>query len=180
MIIFSLPPWWLLLFIVCIIAMIFGLIQNIGSIILVVITVIVIILLFLKWPVKTLIGLVCIIVTCFVVSSVSSSNEVNKTPVRICIATDTCIFFDEQDNIVQIPSGAVVADFWHPEQKSKEQNVNANSLMCYWFYGDEVFSSTISIRHSLADANKVEDNRWNLAEIREITYKEFQSCDWWT
>lgn len=182
MIIFTLSPWMIFLLVLCVIASIYGIIQNIGSIILISIAVIVLILLLGKWPIKTFIGLVSILLLSVVYFSVSSTIEANNTPVLIYKATNTCSFYDEQGTLVQIPSGAIVAKYRHPKQESKEKQYNGNSHVCNWYYDGEVFSSTTSVIHegSLAEKMNVEKNIWSLEEIREITYKEFRNGNWWT
>ncbi len=182
MIFFTIPFGIILVLILVAAGIIHSIIQNIVAIILIVIAIIIVFVLFMKWPGKTFIGLVCVIVLSSAFLAVSSIVKVNETPVYIYRATDTCTFFDEQGANVQIPNGAVVAKFYHPEKESKERQYVGNSYMCYWYFNGEVSSSTVSVIHNgdIAEKMKVEKNIWNLEDIREITYKQFQKNTWWS
>lgn len=182
MIIFTFPIWMILVLILGAAGIIYGIIQNIVTIILVSVAVIIVFCLFMRWPGKTFVGMICVFVLSTAFLCISSKVKTNQTPVYIYRATNTCAFFDEKDSTIQIPSGAIVAKFLHPKQESGEQQYSGHSHMCYWYYDGEVFSSTVSVMHgsSLAEKMHIEENIWNLEEIREITYKQFLKNDWWS
>lgn len=137
--------------------------------------------LFARWPVKTLVAIAIFILMTVAGFNILSTSKINNTPVAIYQATDTCVIYNEMHELVQIPAGAIVARYKDPERESKEVSVIGKSDMCFWFDG-ELNSTTVSINHAMdywIEELDYEPNVWNLLEIKEITYKEFQKSNWW-
>lgn len=161
-------------------------VQNLGVVILTFIVLYIVLsigaFLFERWPVKTAIGIVIIILAAVAGFNISSASKINNEPVTIYKATDTCVIYDEEHDLVQIPAGAIVARYTDPERESKEVSVIGKSDMCVWYDGGELNTTTVSINHAMdywIEELDYEPNNWNLLEIIEITYKEFKESNWW-
>lgn len=173
--------FWLALFAA---AGIYVLVQNIGIVILsffvIYIVFSIVSFLFTQWPGRTMIAIVVIIVAVIIGFNIFSTSKINNTPVTIYRAADTCVIYDEDHELVQVPKGAIVARYTDPEVKSKEVSVAGNSDRCVWYYDGQISTSTVSTWHEMdLEEFDYEPNIWNLVEIKEITYKEFQKNNWW-
>ena len=183
--IFFLSPWFIFVMALFGAAGIYTIVQNIGIIILsfVVLYIVLFIfsILFNKWPARTIFGIILIFIVAIIALKIYTNSEINNTPVMLYRATDTCVIYDEMNELVQIPMGAIVARYSDPEIKSKEVSVIGQSHMCLWHYDGQVYTTTESIKHELDYYIKegYEPNIWNLSEIKEITYKQFQKGNWW-
>lgn len=181
--IIPISPWLIIMLLLCLVGAVYGIVQNITSILVVVVAIMVLIFFLFKWPAKTVIILICSVVVMLIGGSISSLLERNSTPVTIYRAVADCIIYDERDNLVEVPSGAIVAKYNDPERISEEDNMyNVHSSMCEWFYEGRVYSSTVSIRHELStwiEKYGFARNNWRLEEIEEINYKKFQQGNWW-
>lgn len=161
---------------------VYALVQNIGAVILAVVILSVVFFLFSNWPIQTAIGTIIAIILGAIAFNIYSNSEINNTPVTIYQATDNCIIYNEEHELIQIPEGAIVARYRDPERKSNEISVMGHSDMCVWYANGQVNTTTVSINHGMDYWIKeldYEPNEWNLLVIKEITYKEFQKGTWW-
>ena len=104
------------------------------------------------------------------------NEEVNSKTIKLYRSTDTCTFYDENHEIVQIPQGAIVAIYYHPEEKSKEERYVGSSQRCQWYYAGREYHATVSV---LADVYNWESINWNLEEVGTTTYQKLQLDNWW-
>lgn len=118
-----------------------------------------------------IIGILALIITYF-----GERAEVNNEPVKIYRATDNCTFYDESHETIQIPQGAIVAIYYHPEEKSKEARYVGSSQRCQWYYDGKEYSATVSVLGTIYNWDVM---NWNLEEIGATTYQKLLRENWW-
>lgn len=171
-----------IILLICLIGLGYGIMQNIGTILLLLLFGCVFLCFVFRWPIETLFGTLILCAVILGLSHCNNVNEANSTPVTIYIATEACYFADEEGREIKIAEGAIVAKYRHPSQESTEPQYSGHSEYCSWYIDGQVYSSTVSIRRDSADLAKMfglTKNQWHLEPISEITYREFCNEAWW-
>lgn len=181
--IFVVPISLILMVLLCAVAIGYGIIQNIGVIIVAIIIIAVFIYCFINWPGLTFASFCIIAVVALCYNGIEHQQKIDNA-VTISIAIDECRFFNEEGEQLTIPKGAIVAKYTDPDQVSVEKNTDLNSQICSWYIDGEIHYSTISFRHdmTMADGTNhygVANNIWNLQEVDHISIADFKSKEWW-
>ena len=168
----------ILLFLIFVIGGAKLILDNIFIIIILSIIFIILFILLCKWP-KITFFILCafIIISLVSISTVIKSQE-NNIAVHIYKTNDACVVYDTDDNVVNIPSGAIIAKYKDERELQGEgYGVHGYVHACYWYYDGEIHNFFVSNRHE-ACLDGCAPNVWNIREVGEITYKEFKKGNW--
>lgn len=153
--------------------------DNIFIILLVLAAVVIFLVLLSKWPEATLVCMVITALALIIGFSVSEKKQENNIPVTIYVATDDCLVYDKNENIITIPKGAVIARYKDESERQPEgTNVFGFVNYCYWYYQGQTNWFYVSNSHETSFSN-LPLSQWRVEKIKEITYKEFQNGNWY-
>lgn len=173
----------LLLFLLgMIVALIYGIVSNITSILFYTVLSILIAVLFIKllqkYPRAVLIILAIAIVGVIYYLANRPQIEAGNIDVSIYIATEDCKLYvnGAESEYMIIPKGSVIARYEDPTSLL-EGRYAASMLyepMCTWYTDGQTYSYRINKTASLEGLND-----WNAVEVDSMKYRTFIKTEWW-
>ena len=152
--------------------------DSILTILFFLVVVVVVLVVLFKFPRATLISLVVIALVIGIGLAVNSQSEEDNISVKIYKATGVCTVYDKNENIISIPAGAIIARY-QDERKRQPEGTNIHGFVnvCYWYYEGSIHQFYVSNSHEISISG-LPLSRWNVVELRQITYKEFNQGEW--
>lgn len=160
------PLWIIILYILCWFVFAKFVLDNIFLILFGIVVVIIFLCLLFKHPKETLSTVLVLSIITLCISCINRSNA----PVTISKATQICRVYDENNNIIDIPKGAIIARYTDESIRVSDGNYIGFLTKCSWYYQ--------GITHSFTESVVWDKNQWYLEDIGKTKYSDFKNGDW--